>query len=212
MKKLHLMATAAMLLALAGCRNSNIDFTEAENGTHAQRPFGLKMGMTPKEVKSEGIHLTEMSTGTYQTNQMPLNHEDFTRYVLLFSSKSGLCSIGAYSESVWTMLTGVELKAKFKYYEDVLSEKYGKPTAKIDQVEEPQAWGAPIDWMPSLLVGKRTYTAQWNLDPAQFNHLQKLSITAQASGRDKGGINIQYAFTNESSCLEDIRKDMNKAL
>ena len=63
-------------------------------------PFGLKWGMTQKQIKALGVELNALEEGIYSSKSLPRNMEWADTYVLMIDPGLGLTRIAAYTGNI----------------------------------------------------------------------------------------------------------------
>ena len=174
-------------------------------------PFGLAMGISLSEAKQLLPSLSENSDGTFTATTVPTPHEAFESYILVFSSKSGLCKIVAIGKDIQSGDNGFEVQSAFDDLSQGLSKKYGHGK-KYDRVtgsmDEPQFW------MMTLSEKNRMLAEIWDAEDGATlpKELSGIALEAHASNLRTGFINLSYQFANFNDCIEENKEKDNKGL
>ena len=186
--------------------------TKAINKTTYEGPFGLKMGLSKKELTGYG--LTEASHGIYTTISVPKPHELFENYYMVITDETGLCLVFSSSKDIPTSEYGTELKNEFESLQSALIEKYGIPTIKADRLFQGSIWNEPRDWMTALLKKERLLASSWSNEGKESigNDIESITLEANAPSTSNGVIRLNYRFKNFKSCKSEINKASNAAL
>lgn len=176
-------------------------------------PFGLKMGLTPTEVKAviPSLEERDQGPGTYRSDSVPMPHPDFESYLLLFSAQSGLCKIMAIGKDISSGDTGFEVRSAFDDLDKAVTGKYGKGK-KYDFTSE--RYDSPEFWMMYLLKKNRTLAKIWSEKDgsALTGDLESISLEAKASDMSTGYLVLRYEFQNMSDCIAESETEKNKGL
>ena len=173
-------------------------------------PFGLDIGLSKADVErmiGQNLVAVEGAPSLFQAPTVPRPHAAFEVYALLIAPSSGLCQIRAVGKDIRTSSHGLQLRSSFEDLVSALSESYGKVT-KLDRLLPGSIWDEPEDWMMSLVKKERFLQAEWpgKAGSALGRDLQSVDLVARAKRRDTGYLFLQYSFTNDSSCEEEIKR------
>lgn len=174
----------------------------------AEGPFGLEAGLTQKNIEDMiGAKLKPLpdSVNLYTSDKLPKQNADFEMYGLFISPKAGLCQIRAVGKSIDTDSYGLALKSKFEDLSSSLSSLYGKAET-TDLLLAGSIWKEPQHWMMGLENKERFLSATWKgaKETPLKNNIRAISIEARANGSSKGYVYLQYSFTNDDVCQEEI--------
>lgn len=177
-------------------------------------PFGLKMGLSPAEVKVAipSLEKTDLGPGVYRSNSVPISHPDFEGYTLIFSQRSGLCKITAIGKDIQSGDTGFEVRSAFDDLDKAVTNKYGKGK-KFDFSSE--RYDSPEFWMMHLSHKNRTFEKHWPSTEGGANlpsDLSAIGLSARASDMRTGYLVMSYEFQNISDCVAEGEAEKNKGL
>lgn len=174
----------------------------------AEGPFGLEAGLSKQNIEDmTGVELKllENSVNLYTTSKLPKQNADFEVFGLQISPKVGLCQIRAVGKSINTDSYGIALKSKFEELSNALTSIYGKAD-KRDYLLSGSLWKEPQDWVMGLNKKERILSAEWKGEKGSSlkNNLSMVSLDVRATGTDTGYLYLQYNFTNDSTCKEEV--------
>lgn len=93
--------------------------------------FGLRWGMSPSEIKANGVTLTkvkaEKNLETYRSTSLPKNISDSESYTLVFANGK-LVKLWSVSKNIEGDPSGSQGKERFETIQSSLTKKYGEPT------------------------------------------------------------------------------------
>lgn len=225
----HKRAVASLLtiIALSGCQQNSSPVstrTPAEHPTAPlsspatsrvihDGPFGLKMGLSPAEVKAAvpSLEESDQGAGIYRSVSVPVPHPDFESYSLLLSQKSGLCKIVAIGKDIQSGDTGFEVRSAFDALDKAITSKYGKGK-KYDFTSE--RYDSSEFWMMHLLQKNRTLAKIWSKEEGSSltNNLSAIALEAGASDMSTGYLVMRYEFQNMPDCVAEGEAEKNKGL
>lgn len=173
-------------------------------------PFGLEMGMSLKDI---GGKPKKIAPGIYTLTNVPKPHLAFKIYVVRVAQKGGLFWIKAVGEDISTSVYGVELKLKFNKMKEKLEKIYGKHKT-TDLLLPGSIWKEPNEFMMAMVKKERFLVAFW--DDAKGStltkNIERIVLIALPNGRNKGYLEIEYAFTNEEACEAELAAQEDDAL
>lgn len=183
-------------------------------------PLGVKMGITLDELRN-AIELKDGSSRyVWESSTSPSPHDSFETYLYTITEETGLCKFAAVGKTIRTSVFGSDLKREFTAMQTALTERYGKPYTKYDSLRRGSIWNESNDWMMALLKKERLLASFWVAEPDDKsspkadlpNDIDMIVLEAEAEGTDSGHVVISYAFKNESTCVDLIKKSRNKSL
>ncbi len=160
-------------------------------------PFGLKMGLSVKQIESAGITLTLEKEDLYLASSVPSPHRDFESYMLVMSPTSGLAKIIAISKDIQTNSQGHSLRGKFEDIQTVLESKYGE-SETMDLLMPGSIWDDPGDFMMAIKLEERILVCSWfeDNDSMKAYNLDAIALQAKATDSNTGYLSLLYEFTN----------------
>ena len=175
-------------------------------------PFGLEKGQTAKSF-GEKIKQTEKSVVSFSLSEPPKPHPFFTDYRIQISSKSGLAEVKAFSDAIASNSFGNQLRSAYEVLESALTKKYGNPK-KVDFLQSGSIWNEPNEWMMALAKDERYLGCYWKATPDNQlpDGLSYIELSAYATSREKGLINVMYRFTNFGDIKEEEEKNAASSL
>lgn len=180
--------------------------------TAADGPFGLRMGMTLKEIQAF-TKVTELSDFTYEITKPPVANSNFDQYMIIVTPQEGLCKVAADINNIASNDFGDSVKSRFNDLQKSLTSKYGEGVT-IDSLKSGSIWKDPRDWMMSLYKRDRTLSTYWiasgtlKLPP----YLSAFALRTYGTSSSKAYINIGYEFTNWDKCTVEIAKKGGQGL
>lgn len=175
----------------------------------ADGPFGVAMGMTKEMFKG---HITPIGNGTYLFDNPPKPHPDFVRYAVQISDKSGLCWIKAIGKDITTNPHGHQLQTEFDDFEEKLDQRYGKHK-RTDFLTVGSIWKEPEDWMRALHKKERYLFTSWKgAEKPLPNDIASVALLATANDTNSGYLAIEYSFSNETECEQEIKAQNDAGL
>lgn len=172
-------------------------------------PFGLKMGMKLNEIDTKA---KKIAPGKYFVS-VPNQHSAFEKYVVQVAPQTGLCYIKAIGKDIATSAYGVELKSEFYDMKEKLDKTYGKGKA-TDRLMYDSIWDEPNEWMMGLIKKERLLFVIWENSSGKNvkGNIKNIAMAAQPSSRSKGYIAIDYTFSNNDKCEQEISSQEDSAL
>lgn len=114
-----------------------LPLTKAAAADGDEAMFGLRWGMSPKDVSSLGVTLAKKSADrnleTYTTTSLPRNLSDTEQYNLIFADGK-LVKLVSISKDITGDPSGARGKEKFDAIAKALEEKYGAATDKAQVI------------------------------------------------------------------------------
>lgn len=119
----------------------------------------------------------------------------------MFSKKSGLCSVSAYTNFFETNIYGTDVINKFNSIEESLKSKYGR-NLKIDRLNDESLLNKDEDWTSSLANNERRLISYWSKDAKSelSDKIESISLEAHGIHPKKAHISISYLFDNFYEC------------
>jgi len=173
-------------------------------------PFGLNMGMSIKQIDTKA---KQAAPSVYTTTNVPKPHSAFENYAVKVAPKTGLCWIKGIGKDVSTSSYGIELKSAFEDMKSKLNKAYGKGET-TDLLMPGSIWKEPNDFMMAMIKKERFLMAVWEKDKGSElkGDLVQVALIASPSGRSKGYISLEYAFSNKGKCDKEIAAQEDDAL
>jgi hypothetical protein len=182
----------------------------------ADGPFGLQAGLSKAQVEQmlgASLQPIEGATFLFTTRKLPKPHPSFESYALLVTPGTGLCQIRAIGADIASSSHGLDLRGAFDSMYSSLSEIYGHGQ-KLDQLLPGSIWHDPQDWMMGLLKKERILQAEWSAGSGSTmrNNLQEVYLVAKATSGDTGYLLLQYNFSNDPQCQEELKNGQRDSL
>ena len=157
-------------------------------------PFGINMG---EPIVAEG---TAQDGTIYETANVE-NTGGFEQVVKFGVPRVGTCWVIA---STYIMDSGAGRDAQrfFHDIKDIIIEKYGKPTAIKDSIEEDSLNQETWRWVKSIETGDRVLEYYWKLQPSRNSINRILLHIPSALSLFGVRIELQYDFDNVLQCVE----------
>lgn len=169
-------------------------------------PFGLKMGMTLKEIEKECIGRAEHNKDDIYFITPKKSHPLFTFYAVYVNEKVGLYKIRAVSDFIACNNYGTELKNAFENFKDRISKTYGEPEI-FDRIDRGSYMKDDSYWMMALQDGARELYAVWGGDSNLQDNLIGISLQCKALNDilhyGDGLLILDYDFKNTSSVQDE---------
>ena len=169
-------------------------------------PFGLEMGWTIDEVKSNGAEVF-FNQGDVYIIKPPKVHNSFDIYFVEVSPDFGVYRISAMAENIETSSNGDKLLSEYNKIKDHLSMSYGEPDIVINRLDYGSIWDEPQDFMMSLVLDERVVLANWVSSDA--TEKMKIGLMASADSPNSGSILLFYA--SENSDIADSQDEAMEA-
>lgn len=166
-------------------------------------PFGLKMGMTLKEIAKECEGKPEFVKNDAYIIKPKKNHPSFEYYFVFVDKNKGLYQIKAVSSVINTNDYGIELQSSFNVTKDRVAKRYGEPTIR-DEIDPESVFRDGNYWMYTLKGGARTLAAIWGNGEKLADNLDTVILECSASDRSSHqGFLILYYFFKNANKIED---------
>ena len=166
-------------------------------------PFGLKMGMSLKELSDACSEEPRYIADDRYYIQPKKTHPLFEGYVAWVNDTNGLYYIKGISRKIKTTDYGTEVKQEFSNLLSSLEKKYGN-FKKIDKLEKDVSSYKKEEkyWMRTIAEGSRTYEAHWEATEEnyeKFDGLISIAIGIKTEATyisNEAYIWIEYGFIN----------------
>ena len=166
-------------------------------------PFGLKMGMTLKEIAKECESKPEFVKNDAYIIKPKKSHPSFEYYFIFVDKNKGLYQIKAVSSVINTNDYGTELQSAFNATKDRVAKRYGEPTIR-DEIDPKSVFHDGKYWMYTLKDGARTLVAFWGQGEKLADNLDTVVLECSASDRfSHQGFLILYYFFKNANKIED---------
>ena len=166
-------------------------------GTANAGPFGYNAGdeMPPNDkINNDGLPFA----GVFPP---PAGFDGFTVYG---TEKTGICMIRVY-RSIENDPAGREIKGGMANVERALSNKYGEPAARINELIPGALYDEPREFMMSLAQGEREYYIHWYVD---MGDIEEIFLYAQGDNATGGYYAIEYVLINYNECLAEVNSGL----
>ena len=168
-------------------------------------PFGLKMGMTIKEIEKQCEEKPIFVKDDIYMIIPIKSHPLFEYYAVYVNEKAGLYRIRARTESITVNKYGTELQNDFNIIKDRIAKTYGEPRI-IDEIDKNSIWKGNNYWFTALREGARVLSAVWGEKKQLADNLDSVTLDCVADDNllayDKGYLHLSYYFNNAKS-VED---------
>ena len=170
-------------------------------------PFGLKMGLTQKQLEASGITLTEIGDNVFMASKVPNPHRDFSNYMLIVSPTSGLAKILAISDDITTDSQGYKLRNEYEDIKSLLDSKYGE-SDETDFLMYGSIWSDADDFMMALKLEERYLECSWvdTGDVMKSNEISTIALEAEARDNYTGYLSLLYEFDNFSDYVDSVKE------
>ena len=166
-------------------------------------PFGLKMGMTIKEIAKECEGKPEFVKNDAYIIKPKKSHPSFEHYIVFVDKNKGLYQIKAISSDIKTNDYGTELQSSFNATKDRVAKKYGEPLIR-DEIDPNSAFQEGNHWMYTLKGGARTLAAIWGQGKKLDDNLDMVILECSASEySSRHGYLILYYYFKNAEKIED---------
>ena len=166
-------------------------------------PFGLKMGMTIKELAKECEGRPEFVKNDAYIIKPKKSHPSFEYYFVFVDKNKGLYQIKALSSAINTNDYGTELQSSFNATKNRVAKRYGEPTIR-DEIDPNSVFHDGKYWMYTLKEGARTLAAVWGKGEKLGDNLDMVILECSASEiSSHQGFLILYYFFKNSNKIED---------
>lgn len=165
-------------------------------------PFGLKMGMTLKQIAKESEGKPQFVKNDAYMVKLKKSHPLFEYYFVFVDSKKGLYRIKAVSSAIKTNRYGIELQNSFYDLKGRISKTYGEPQLR-DELDSESIFTNNEYWMYTLKDGARTLLAIWNDESSLKDDLSSVFLECSAISESNGFVILHYYFKNADSIEDD---------
>lgn len=165
-------------------------------------PFGLKMGMSLKEVEKVSLEKPVLIKNDQYLIKPKKTHPRFELYVVLVDGSKGLYEIRAISSSIKTNEYGTELRSLFNEVKDRISKKYGYPLVR-DEIDPQSAFNEDNYWLYTLKNGARTLGAIWDLRESMKDNVALITLECRADQTQNDPWLILYYYFENASKIQD---------
>jgi len=172
-------------------------------------PFGLRMGMTLKELGPN----EKLNDGIYRLTKVPVPHDRFFMYIAFVSPKQGLFRIDAITPPIRTDIYGDNIKGRYEDTKDSLTKKYGF-CRSFDYLKDGSIWNEPKDFTMALLKSEYLLGAIWDRNEGANlpDNLESIGLKVECSSPDFCGLRLEYYFVNHVIAVEEILNKNDGAL
>jgi len=175
----------------------------------AQGPFGFERGMTREQiiklVGSDAVDKEHSNPELMIVKTAALNPH-FQMYGLFFSPTQGLLKIAASGNDIETGDAGFELRTEFKDLVEIITQKYGQPTAKHTTMT---STGSEY-WMLDLKQKNVTWSAYW-LGNGYQNSITAISVSIEVVNIQKGYCMLDYEFEGWKAFVDSKTAKQNQS-
>ncbi|WP_290736362.1 MULTISPECIES: hypothetical protein [unclassified Fibrobacter] len=166
-------------------------------------PFGLKMGMTIKDIAKECEGKPEFVKNDAYLIKPKKSHPSFEHYIVYVDKNKGLYQIKAISSDINTNDYGTELQTSFNATKDRIAKKYGEPLIR-DEIDPGSVFHDASYWMYTLKGGARTLAAIWGQGEKLDDSLDMVVLECSASERStRQGYLVLYYYFKNAEKIED---------
>ncbi len=166
-------------------------------------PFGLKMGMTLKEIAKECEGKPKFVKNDAYIIKPKKSHPSFEYYFAFVDKNKGLYQIKALSSLIHTNDYGIELQNSFNATKDRIAKKYGEPMVR-DEIDPESVFYDGKYWMYTLKDGARTLAAIWGKGEKLADNLDMVVLECSSSEISSyQGFLILYYFFKNANKIED---------
>ena len=168
-------------------------------------PFGLKMGMSLKEITAVSTAKPEKLDKGIYVIQPKKSHPQFKTYLAYVDKKKGLYQIRAVSPTIKTNPYGTELQNHFYDIKNRISKTYGEPIIR-NEINENSPFQGDEYWLHTLKDGARTLAAIWGKDSKLDENLDLIVLECGVDNSLFGGpyLILFYYFKNSDGVEDDI--------
>ena len=168
-------------------------------------PFGLKMGMSLKEITAVSTAKPEKLDKGIYVIQPKQSHPQFKTYLAYVDKKKGLYQIRAVSPTIKTNPYGTELQNHFYDIKNRISKTYGEPIIR-NEINEDSPFQGDEYWLHTLKDGARTLAAIWGKDSKLDENLDLIVLECGVDNSLFGGpyLILFYYFKNSDGVEDDI--------
>ena len=201
MKKIVLTFLVALLATAAFCQPWD-------------GPFGLKMGLTYKQLKDIDPSITKFlgMDDIYIMKVVPKPHPDYEQYTVIVRNDIGLGLVLAMTSYFKCTPEGDELKEMYREHSSMLKEIYGT-CKENDYLEEGSVWTEPQEFMMGLMKKERELFCSWSTEHGSVmkNSIIDISLIASAKDLVTGYISLSYTFSNMVPSTEEMENRKRSA-
>lgn len=164
--------------------------------------------MTGADVK-----LVREEENLYIVSQSPKNNASFDSFGLVISPTVGLCQIRAIGKDIKNNSHGLQLQDKFWDLVKSLESIYGT-SKRTDTLISGSIWQDPQYWMTALSKDERFLSARWKKqnEAMKDSDIVDIGVEARANSSSNGFLFLQYSFSNERDCLNEIESAKKSSL
>ena len=120
------------------------------------------------------------------------------------TEKTGICMIRVV-RLIESDPTGREIKASMENAERALSNKYGEPITRVDNLIPGALYDEPREFMMSLAQDEREYRVEWKVDKGDISGI---GLSAHGRNASDGYYIIEYQFTNYDECMVEVNSGL----
>lgn len=176
----------------------------------AAGPFGLEMGTPTSKLRVIG---RADKPDTYQVAP-PTPDAEFSAYVVVASSKQGLCKIVAFGKDHENDADGTAIRAAFEHVKATLAKQYGS-SGDFDFVDFGSPWSKGGDFAMSLRENHRSLASFWDSSEESTlpGDITNIKLEAKATSSTTTYVTVTYEFANFGQCNgETVRTQNGRAL
>jgi hypothetical protein len=217
MTKFRLLILALIITAAFGCNADNKPAKQSNDAAPQKPPtaskkvydgpFGLAMGITQTELISMGFKQDEEQSWIF-TGTPPGASDLFSHYSVASTKQGGLFVIIAATDDFTVNGSGEQVKSKVTEIADLLSQKYGKYSFKVNSANDDMFIRNPDMWFIGLKDKSVKYAYIWQAGHKGTtlpNEIIYIHVEALANRDSSGYARVKYNFSNEDSCLKEIK-------
>lgn len=168
--------------------------------------------MTLDQIKKI-TQVQESNKPVYIVKSLPQGSPEVSQYLLIIAPNVGLCKVSALSKPITTESTGAQLRSEFTSYVNVLSEKYGPVSKKMDFLHAGAIYAGSKYWMRSLLEEERDLSYYWiNSSKDKLpDSIETIDLSANAASQVAGILTVTYEFKNMAKCQATLEAEAKHA-
>ncbi|MBR6125513.1 hypothetical protein IKQ19_18300 [Candidatus Saccharibacteria bacterium] len=171
------------------------------SGAAFAAPFGLKMGMTLKEIeKNCDGKAVPIEKDAYFIKPLK-SHPSFSEYYVFVDKKRGLYKIRAITKPQKVNKYGTEIQTLFYNIKNRIAKTYGDPQI-IDEIDQGSVFNKEEYWMYTLKDGARKLVAIWKGSSTSPDNLDGVYLSCEAESAYVAYLMLDYEFKN-SNKVED---------
>lgn len=170
-------------------------------------PFGLAMGITQDELIKLGFKQDSEEPWTF-IGTPPDASNSFSRYGVFSTKQGGLYEINVATDDFIVNGNGDQVKFKVDEIAELLSQKYGKHSFRLNKVNDDVYIMNPEMWFMGLRDKSVVYAYVWKANYKNTklpNDISYVHVEAVANPDTSGYVKVMYRFTNEDRCLQEIK-------